>query len=84
MNVQRFRGGLVCKAHRRLYHPTLGVRVIKKKKILLLQPFLDSPLIFAQQREFCIGNLLVRIHFIIVMIGWTGLAPWEFECPFFR
>ena len=26
--------------------------------------------------------LLVRIHFIIVMIRWTGLAPWEFEFPF--
>jgi len=25
-----------------------------------------------------------RIHFIIVMIGWTGLAPWEFEFPFSR
>ena len=24
----------------------------------------------------------VRIHFIIVMIRWTGLAPSEFECPF--
>ena len=24
-------------------------------------------------------NLLVRIFFIIVMIRWTGLAPWEFE-----
>ena len=34
------------------------------------------------QREFFIGNLLVRIHFIIVMITWTGLAPWEFEFPF--
>ena len=33
-------------------------------------------------REFCIDNLLVRIHFIIVMIRWTGLAPWEFEFPF--
>ena len=31
-NVQRFRGGLVFKAHRRLYHSTLGLRVIKKKK----------------------------------------------------
>ena len=29
-----------------------------------------------------IDNLLVRIHFIIVMIRWTGLAPWEFESPF--
>ena len=23
-----------------------------------------------------------RIHLIIVMIGWTGLAPWEVEFPF--
>ena len=34
------------------------------------------------QREIFIENLLVRIHFIIVKIGWTGLAPWEFEFPF--
>ena len=26
--------------------------------------------------EFRIDNLLVRIHFIIVMIRWTSLAPW--------
>jgi len=30
--VQRFRGGLVFKAHRLLYHSTLGLRAIKKKK----------------------------------------------------
>jgi len=30
--VKRFRGGLVFKAHRRLYHSTLGLRVIKKKR----------------------------------------------------
>ena len=30
--MHRFRGGLVFKAHRRLYHSTLGSRVIKKKK----------------------------------------------------
>ena len=29
-----------------------------------------------------IDNLLVRVHFIIAMIKWTGLAPWEFEFPF--
>jgi hypothetical protein len=34
------------------------------------------------KREFFIDNLLVRIHFIIMMIRWTGLAPWEFEFPF--
>jgi len=35
-NVQRFRGGLVFKAHRLLYHSTLGLRVIKKKKTVIL------------------------------------------------
>ena len=34
------------------------------------------------EREFFIDNLLVRIHFIIVMLSWTGLARWEFEFPF--
>ena len=33
----------------------------------------------SREREFFIDNLLVRIHFIIVMIRRTGLAPWEFE-----
>ena len=33
-----------------------------------------------REREFCIDNLLVRIH--IEMFRWTGLAPWEFEFPF--
>jgi len=28
---------------------------------------------FATEREFFIDNLLFRIHFIIVMIRWTGL-----------
>ena len=31
-NLERFRGELVSKAHRLLYHSTLGSRVIKKKK----------------------------------------------------
>jgi len=35
-----------------------------------------------REREFFIDNLLVRVHFIIMMIRWTGLAPWEFEFPF--
>ena len=34
------------------------------------------------QRDFFIDNLLFRIHVIIVVIGWAGLAPWGFECPF--
>ena len=32
--------------------------------------------------EFFIDNLLVRNHFIIVMIRWSGLVPWDFEFPF--
>ena len=31
-NVKQFRGGLVSKAHRLVYHSTLGLRVINKKK----------------------------------------------------
>ena len=30
--MQRFQGGLVFKAHRLLYHPTLGLSVSRKKK----------------------------------------------------
>ena len=35
-----------------------------------------------RESELFIDNLLVRIHSVIVMIRWTGLAPWEFEFPF--
>ena len=28
------------------------------------------------ERECFIDSLLVRIHFLIVMVSWTGLAPW--------
>jgi len=34
------------------------------------------------ERELFIYNLLFRIHFIIVLIRWTGLAPWDFGFPF--
>ena len=34
------------------------------------------------ESEIFIYNLLVRIHLIIEMIWWTGLAPWEFEFLF--
>ena len=36
----------------------------------------------SSERGFFIDNLLVRVHFIIEMIRWNGLAPWEFEVPF--
>jgi len=38
----------------------------------------DRHVLACRQREVFIDNLLVQIHFIIVVIRWTGLAPWEF------
>ena len=32
INMQRFRGGLVLKAHRLSHHSALGLKVVKKKK----------------------------------------------------
>ena len=49
---------------RRLVSPLAGGRV---------QPQTPEP-----ERDFFIDNLLVRIHFIIEIIWWTGLAPWKF------
>jgi len=46
-NVQRFQGGLVFKAHRLLYHSTLGLRVIKKKRRTL------NPTRFAMTDDDC-------------------------------
>ena len=31
-----------------------------------------------ESQRFLPVQVPVRIHFIIVMIRWTGLAPWEF------
>ena len=54
---------------------------MKKKNRRLKPPasFLKDRL---QKESFFIDNLLVRIDFIIAMISWNGLAPWEFECCF--
>ena len=35
-NVKRFRGGLVFNAHRLVYHSTVGLRVIKRRKVQCL------------------------------------------------
>ena len=50
--------------------------IIKCADISNVHPHPQTP---ERQREFCIDNLPFRIHFIIVMIKWTRLAPWEFE-----
>ena len=52
-----------------------GGRTPQEKRIAHVRPC-------TPEREFLIDNLLARIHFTIVMIWWTGLAPWEFEFPF--
>ena len=72
-HVKRFRGGLVSKAHRRVYHPTLGSRVIKKKekrRILIgpidatvverlsLSPSLSFSLALALPLSFCLARAL--------------------------
>ena len=36
----------------------------------------------ALEREFFTDDLLVRVHSIIMMSKWTGLAPWASELPF--
>jgi len=50
-DVQQFRGGLVFKAHRRVYHSTLGLRVIKKKKKLEEDPLEDFRRVGRPQEE---------------------------------
>ena len=39
-------------------------------------------LLNTREREFFIDNLLVRNHFINVMIRWIGLAPWSLNSLF--
>ena len=41
----------------------------------------EHPELHSHTREFFFDNPLVRAHFIIVMVWWTGLVPWEFATP---
>ena len=56
--------------------------VLDGEVVLLHHPPAEGARALPIEREFFIDNLLVRIHFIIVIFRWTGLAPWEFEFPF--
>ena len=51
--------------------------------ILKVRRNFSKPLICINpiEREFFVGNLLVRIHLIIDIIWLTGLAPWKFPFP---
>ena len=44
-------------------------------------PVVPSPAV-QREREFFIDNLLAQTHLIIVMISWTGLAPWDLNSLF--
>ena len=56
--MQRFRGGLVFKAHTLLYHSTLGLRVIKKKKkqVRLATCFIGES--SSERSTFSLGELV--------------------------
>ena len=71
---QRFRGGLVFKAHRLLYHSTLGLRVIKKEKKgfeCLVGGVEDDDCVARRAHlrnlptYICIYNLYIYIHIYI-------------------
>ena len=85
VGLQRHRPRAVRKSdHSKFIYKDVKLKGKDKTKalILLLQSDNARPLYIIPYREFFIDNLLVRIHFIIVMIRWTVLAPWEFEFSF--
>ena len=55
--------------------------VQNKEQVELPVPGLNR-LRVERERDFLIDNLLVRIHFIIVVMRWPGFVPWEFGFPF--
>ena len=55
------------------------MRVIKKKPPTLTQGVFTAAKHGLMEWVKSDFPLLVRIHFIIVMIRWSGLAPWEFQ-----
>ena len=60
--------------------PSFHARIASPGLLATCSQLALSP--FCVQREWFIDNLLVRIHYIIVMIRWTGPARWECEFPF--
>ena len=70
--VQRFQSGLVFKAHRLLYHSSLGLRVIKKKREV------------GAWRRRAVDRLVRGIHnkgienLIGLLIKWNTLSQMEY------
>jgi hypothetical protein len=60
-NVKRFRGGLVCKAHRLVYLSTLGLRGIKKKvDVAYFRVRTWEPRVMAMSRSATAASYLPR------------------------
>ena len=51
MQGVRSRGGLVFKAHRRVYHSTLGLRVVKKKREFRVGGLREDDSVGSQRQE---------------------------------
>jgi len=69
-SFQWFRGGLVFKAHRLLYHSTLGLRVTKKKKFRAFTNSsrrftLNSGIVRSVCSNLCMGTSLIRNCFLL-------------------
>ena len=60
-------------------HVSVKWLFLKRPRLKQNEAGVDVNALYAQREREKVDNLLVRIHFIIVMIRWTGLAPWEFE-----
>ena len=69
-------------------HKTVKAKTVKATVLAFRSDRREMPVKWHQVclsvSELFIDILLVRIHFIIVMIRWTGLVPWDFENSFSR
>jgi len=74
--VQRFRGGLVFKAHRLLYHSTLGLRVIKKKRRRALRVAASALGYVASGTEFRVPSFGYRVSGTEFRVSGVGFRVW--------
>ena len=76
-NLERFRGGLVCKAHRLLYHSDLGSSLEEEEA----QPFAAAPP--GTTDSTCIGCSVEALGFAVLGFEFwvwdSGLRVWGFK-----